>query len=175
MVDHEKLLDIARNHTDERFRTLRGENVALLPPLLRPPKLRWRAWAPEGVVGVFLETAKIARAIKDHEKKGLEPFPGLLTTDPSGPVAIELSGSSLNFFASNRVEGLVGFRVKPNSSFTLWQHIQVFRPRSSQPLVYIVPLAFILSVPPSEEESDLLRRLDELIDHTLGVWGKFED
>jgi hypothetical protein len=169
MTKHETFLRVAREHTAQRFRELYKAEAFSLPTSLRRPTLKWRAWAPEGVVGVFLETASTAREVKEHQRRGLDPYPYLLTTDATSRVAIETSGA-LNFFASNRVEGLIGFRVKPNASFTLWQHVQVFAPQ----VAYIVPLGFILSATESDNEADLVRRVGELIDHTLEIWRQLD-
>jgi len=164
--DQKTLLQTALKRTKERFSNISPEVRSSLPKLRRPGK--WRSWGLPGIVGVFYQTKEGERLSKKFEKQGLGPYPGLLSTNPEAPVAIDMSGA-LNFFASNRIEGR-GFRVQPTASFTLWQHAQVFSGRSGRHFVYIVPLAFILGTKPNETELELQERLDQLVDHTFQVW-----
>ena len=165
MANHSKLLQIALERTKERFHSLSPELRDSLHPLRRPGK--WHSWGPLGVIGVFYRTKDGKRLSERFKKKGFEPYPGLLTTAPKIPVAINISGT-LGFFASNRIEGRA-FRVQPTGSFILWQHAQVFREKLGKHIVYSVPLAFILGVKTDEAEIEFQERLDQLIDHSLQV------
>ena len=170
MASHNTLLQIGLDRTKERLHSLSPEFLSSLPPLRRPGK--WQSWGPLGVVGVFYQTMDGKRLSEKFKKKGFDPYPGLLTTDPKVPVAINIS-SELGFFASNRIEGRA-FRVQPTTSFVLWQHAQVFRERLGKHVVYGVPLAFILGVKPDETETEFKERLDQLIDHSVKVWCDLE-
>jgi len=165
MDNHSILLQMALQHTKKRFQVLSSELPSSFHPAHHPK--RWRSWGPIGTIGVFYQTKDGKRLSEQFERSGLEPFPGLLTTNAKVPAAIEVSGT-LNFFASNRIEGR-GFRVQPTASFALWHHAQVFRLKPGKHFVYSIPLALILGVMPAETASRIQDRLDELINHTLQV------
>jgi hypothetical protein len=167
VADHDTLLKMALKRTEEFFhQSIAPELLSTLPPLRQAGE--WRSWGPPGIVGVFYQTPEDKRRAKQFERQRGEPYPGLLTTDPKARVAMNISGS-LEFFASNRIEGRA-FRVHPTASFTLWQHAQVFRERLGKHIVYRVPLAFILGVRADEPELEVEERLQQLIDRTIKVW-----
>jgi hypothetical protein len=167
VADHDTLLKAALDLTKNYFQSfISPEIIAALPPLRRSGE--WRSWGPPGIIGVFYQTMDGKQLARNFEERGLGPYPGLITTDPKGPVAIEISGT-LGLFASNRIEGRA-FRVAPASSFALWQHAQVFRERLGKHVVYQVPLAFILGEKPEETELEVEERIQQLIDHTIKVW-----
>ena len=172
MLGHQGLLRLCQDHVADRFDSLRAERASGLPQMLHSSGPTWRAWAPDGIIAVFHESKKASREAKERQRNTSQPYPFLLTADASTRVAIRLDDAPFNFFSSNRVEGMVGFGVGANSSFTLWQHVQAFASRSSRQSVYVVPLAFVLSIAPSQTPDDLILRLDGLIDHTVEVWGE---
>lgn len=113
--------------------------------------------------------------MKAFQDRKLEPFPGLLAAQ-TGATAFVVAAPNM-FFSSNWVEGKSldqpgqTFRVQPNGSLILHEHVQAFREGPGRHHIYKVPLAFVVGVSTEEGEESFLHRLDALIRHALTSLG----
>jgi hypothetical protein len=162
------LMAAARDAVEASLRSLKGDDVEA--GLVAVPGIRDRIPYPiagPNLVGVFYATLDEAKQAHARQAGGIGPFPGLMTTNPTTHVVVEVTAPNF-MFAGNRADGLV-LRVNPGASLTIWGHYQVFMHRKKR-IGYPVALAFVLGLSDGEGAENFGPRFESLIGHTVGVW-----
>jgi hypothetical protein len=91
-------------------------------------------------------------------------YPDLFTTKPGVAVALDMGGQA-GLAVSNRVDGVVGFRVQPGATFTILRHWQFFH-RENQQSGYPVPAAFVAGFTSSDTVDAIRIKFARLVERT---------
>lgn len=133
-------------------------------------EVHWIAFANEKLILlVFLDAVQMRRVV-DYDQRGFEPFPGLITTEPSLSAMMRMEKSKNNFVTGSSVSGMYSFSIGQDSTFIIQDHTQKLKTKEMGEVEYKVPLAYIISFGEDIEEDNAYQSLDELIAYSIKVW-----
>jgi len=155
-----ELVRAALTETEHRLAGLKSSQVEYLIPVgsLRP-------WTEAGFLALVAEEPKMLEVHDQFLQRYGDRYPDLFTTKAGITVAMDMAGQN-GIAVSNRVEGVVGFRVRPTACFTILRHWQVFH-RDNRQLGYPVPLAFVAGISGLDTPDSITARFAQLVEQTV--------
>lgn len=154
------------------FANLTDKEKTILPSVLKMNG-SWFSIYDDYSLGIFYITEKENDRVNKYLEKGFPAFPGFIISENKKstdiPIAIVEKGKC-NYFSSNHTSNLIAFKIFPESSFTVVNHIHEINDASGQKFKYHVDLAFFLGTLPNEDWDKLKIRLLELLQYSLNVW-----
>lgn len=134
-------------------------------------KVQWFSYSNDKVfLLVFLDSIEMER-ILEHSIKKYDPFPGLITFEPSVNAAIRIMADSKNnFFTGCTVSEMYSFSIGQDATFIIQDHSQILQTKEIGEINYKVPLAYIISFGENIQKENVYQSLDELIAYSIKVW-----
>ncbi len=130
----------------------------------------WISFANDKVfLLVFLDSIEMQR-IQEYSRKGYDPFPGLITTEPSVSAMMRMENSRNNFITGCSVSGMYSFSIGQDSTFIIQDHSQILQTKEIGEIRYKIPLTYIISFGENIAEENAYQSLDKLIAYSIKVW-----
>jgi hypothetical protein len=164
----QKIMDIVSRrfiHVDDKFRRT-------FPPVLLSHPLHWISFADEKLFSLLFLSQEDLTRVKDFLARQLNPFPGLITTNPKEPHAFIFSGIRLGSMSGNSVKNSNSFLIGPDSSFFVVDHTQSLNNVEFGEASYKLSLSYFISFGIEITQDTAYQNLDELIIYSIKAWRK---
>jgi hypothetical protein len=164
----QKIMDIVSRrfiHIDDKFRRT-------FPSVLLNQQLRWISFADEELFSLIFLSQEDLKRVKHFQARQLNPFPGLITTNPKESYAFRFSGIRLGSISGNSVKNSNSFYIGPDSSFFVVDHTQSLNNVEFGELSYRLPLSYFISFGIEITPDNAYENLDELIVCSIKAWRK---
>jgi hypothetical protein len=140
------------------------------PSILSEKSLQWLLFGDEHLFGVVFIDDIQKRRITDYEKKRLQPFPGLITTDTTIPAAFRSENARNNIFSGCAVENTTSFSIGSDSTLIIIDHTQLLRQTEVGDIEYRVQLAYIVSFGSEITFENAYDYFEELVAYSVSTW-----
>ena len=165
---------IIKSIIDKRLVHAPQEAKSLFPAVLKQKPVSWASiTVPQYFMVVFL-TAEDQDRVNTFKAKRLNPFPGLITTEPE-PAVFSVKEARNVTIRSNTVTNSFALYLGPDSTVLLEDHSQSVKPRDSGQISYKIPLAYLLSYGKEINTATLYEYFDGLVAYSTNLWREGHD
>ncbi len=154
---------------ERRFLNVPESINACFPDVLKGD-IQWVAFGDNSFsMLVFLDGLEMER-VKDYSKKGLQLFPGLITSQSEIGAGMRMENSKYMIVSGCTMSGMYSFSVGGNSSFVIENHTQELKTNELGNIKYTVPLAYVVSYEDESSQEEFYENLDDLISYSIKKW-----
>jgi len=140
------------------------------PSILSERSPQWLLLGDDHIFAVIFIDDVEKRQIADFQKRVSQPFPGLMTTDPTVPAAFKLQNARNSIFSNCTVENTTSFSMGPDSTIIVIDHRQVLRRTEIGDIEYRVPLGYLISFGPEITSGSVFDFFEELVAYSVSQW-----
>jgi hypothetical protein len=154
---------------DKRLVHAPQEAKSAFPAVLKQKKVLWATISePHYFLIVFL-TPEEKKRVDDFVRKGLNPFPGLITTASKG-AAFKIERSRNTSIRSSDVSNSYTMSLGPDSTVLLEDHNQSINSKDLGTVSYKIQLAYVLSYGEEINTATLYEYFDGLLAYSTNMW-----
>lgn len=139
------------------------------PAVLQQDSVQWISFGDEDLLGIIFIQKEDMDRVRLFQHKHWNPFPGLLTTDPTQSAAFHFEKSRFVAMDSCRVAG-VSFSIGPDCTIFVVNHAQDIATTEAGQVAYTLPLGYFVSFGTEVTADNVYEHLDALIAYSVKTW-----
>lgn len=141
-----------------------------LPPILSEPHFSWAILPSDAFLLVVFLSHKDKKRIESLISKNYDPFPGLITFEPSMGAAFRLEKARNTVVQSCAANNTYTLSLGKDATIILADHTQIINTRELGQYQYKISLAYVLSYGDEINEATVYDYLEDLIAYSVNEW-----